>query len=165
MEAVHHELPQTVIVFDYQDDSGGSVGQDGLRRAEHKPPPTPVCGARRVMSAAPEAVAVTPTKGGRLPHPLCKMALQCRQTRASDATRPAQYGHFFRCPGPVFEILRGTWKSATASGHNTSPATTPAIGEKPRRCATKYPTVAPSAVQNSTPMHVSVDGPADSVIL
>ena len=52
-------------------------------------------------SVSTNPTTVTPaTWGGRMsgggvyPHPLCKMAPQCRQTRASDATGPAQYGHF-----------------------------------------------------------------------
>ena len=65
--------------------------------------------------------------------PLVKMALQCVQTRVVDVTRPAQYGHLCCCT--AFETPTGTKNSTTTKGPNTSPATIPRAGEKPRRSA------------------------------
>ncbi len=88
VEAVHHDLPQTVIVFDDQDDGGGGAGQDGPAWGGGQP-----AASSRVWRALGHVSRSRPARG--YPHPLCKMAPQCRQTRASDATRPGQYGQFF----------------------------------------------------------------------
>ena len=54
------------------------------------------------------------------PHPLSSKAPQWVQTRASDGTLLAQYGHACRCT--ACEAQSGTKNSTRARGPNTSPA-------------------------------------------